>query len=251
MKKDKIKLTSKELKEKNLEYFDPSKFGVLSRHTNGGFIKSVLGINKTQKYGFSLIGEFLGALENPYKIDGLYINVSEKGHDKYKKEMHFQLFKYIKGGDIDILYDMKCIRTDKFLSQIYKHIALMTEHFYNPSIPLPKYLAPKGQKEFQNEINLYHENPPIPNTKKTLKSLEKQHKFEILFVDRNINEVCIIIENFEEEELAFTYIFNGDSWEFSNMLNHSNSGLHFYFPQKMKYEYMSTFLEGCDVIDED
>ena len=70
---------------------------------NGGWMKTVTGLDKSVKNGYSLIGEFVdaGATKNDYSA-GLYINCNIDGSRKHPTKM-VQLLKLDEDGSLELL----------------------------------------------------------------------------------------------------------------------------------------------------
>jgi hypothetical protein len=68
---------------------------------NGGWIKHVIGLDKTKTNGFSLLGRFLNA-GLQWLDPGLYLDCSVAG-SRNRPEKRYTLFRLLETGDIEVL----------------------------------------------------------------------------------------------------------------------------------------------------
>ena len=71
--------------------------------SRGGWCKKVTGVDKTQRGGYSILGEFikLGNFDT-YLTDGVYLDVSKSGRGKEKPDITYHLFR-VDSGEITLL----------------------------------------------------------------------------------------------------------------------------------------------------
>jgi len=85
-----------------LNVHEVAKVGAASNYTryNGGWVKAVLGIDKAQTNGYSLVGDFVQGTTwlNP----GLYLDCSIAGSRKHP-EKYYTLFRLTQTGDVESL----------------------------------------------------------------------------------------------------------------------------------------------------
>jgi hypothetical protein len=71
---------------------------------NGGWVKTIEGIDKTKNNGFSLIGKFLDPVDF-YNVGGLYLDCDVQGSRKHQ-EKNYRLFTINEDGEIVILQEI-------------------------------------------------------------------------------------------------------------------------------------------------
>lgn len=82
------------------ERFD--EFGIYWNHDNGGWMKTIIGLDKTKKNGYSLIGDFVNAGFNRGDYNpGLYLNCN-----KFEGYIVYQLINLHENGSVELLQEL-------------------------------------------------------------------------------------------------------------------------------------------------
>jgi len=85
------------------KYFgEPWRDIVMASRYNGGWIKSVTGIDRSKNNGYSLTGDFTGKSGDTYKVGELYLDCDIGGSRK-RQVKTYTLFTVLKSGTVKVI----------------------------------------------------------------------------------------------------------------------------------------------------